>query len=167
MDFLGVINIILTVASVICTGVSIYSAFKSKGYYKNSKNLVSYKNINIAYIECETIMGIFTKLLVLSNPQLNRGKNIHREVANHGRNMKNSINKIRENMYEKDFKEVKQLLDSKEKEIERYIDSLISGKGVVNNIFFANDDFNMCQKNIVKIQELIKDRLDVISEKLK
>lgn len=167
MNSVDIINIILVIVSAICTIVSLYSAYKANTYYKKSKNLITYKNINIAYIECQSIKEIFPKLLLLANPQVKRGKNISMEVANYGQSIKNSISKIRENMYEKDFKDVKELLDSNKKEIEIYIDSLISGKCVDNNIFIDGDEFNMCQSNIDKIQELIKDRLDIISEKLK
>lgn len=161
------LNIFLTIVSTISTAISVYSAYKSTSYYKKSKNLITYKSINIAYVECQNIKEILSKLLILSNPETVTGINVNHSVSDYGRDMRNSINKIRENMYEKDFKDVKNLLDSNKNEIEIYIDSLISGKYVDNNLFIYDDDFNTCDTNINKIQELIKDRLDEISEKLK
>ena len=167
MDLIGVFNIILTIVSAICTGISIYSAWKGKSYYKNSKNLATYKDVSIAYTECQTIIETFSELFCLANERSTIGKNVDKLVSEYGKNMKSSLNKIRANTYEKNFKQVKEFLDSHESEIEVYVDSLISGEYVDNNLFIKNKDAKIWENNIKRIQELIKDRLDTVAESLK
>ena len=142
MDFWSGLNIVATIISAICTAIAVYNALKSKGYYEKSRDLIKYKDINTANLECDSIKDIFRKLPT-------------------------SINEIRKSMYDKEYNDVIELLDSENKELMRYVDSLISGGVVNNNKFIVNDEFYMCQSKIDKLQELIKRRFDIVSEKLK
>lgn len=167
MDFWSGLNIVATIISAICTAIAVYNALKSKGYYEKSRDLIKYKDINTANLECDSIKDIFRKLPTLANEEISRGKNVDIEVADCGDRIKASINEIRKSMYDKEYNDVIELLDSENKELMRYVDSLISGGVVNNNKFIVNDEFYMCQSKIDKLQELIKRRFDIVSEKLK
>lgn len=167
MSGLDIINIILVFVSGVCTFVSIKSALKSNSYYNKSKNLFTYKDVSIAYKECQTIIDTFSELYYLANKNETIGKNVDKLVAEYGKKMKKSLNEIRAKTYEKDFKQVKEYLEDNENEIEEYIDGLISGNYVEDNLFKKNKDAKICEKNIKRVQELIKDRVDTLSESLK
>lgn len=167
MSAFDIINIILVVVSGVCTFVSLKSALKANSYYNKSKNLLTYKDVSIAYKECQTIIDTFSELYYLANKKETLGKNVDKLVAGYGKSMKKSLNEIRAKTYEKDFKEVKEYLETNESEIEGYIDALISGDYVENNLFIKNKDAKTCEKNIKRVQELIKDRVDTVSESLK
>lgn len=167
MDFLGGLNIVLTILSAICTGVAIYTLVKSKSYYEKTRDIIRCKDTTTASSKCDNMKDIFCKLPKFANEKMIRGKNINKEVADCGESIKLSLYEIRKNIYEKGYSDVIVLMDSENKELMRYIDKLISGELVVDNKFVINDNFYMCQSKIDKIQELIKNRYDEVSERLK
>lgn len=150
-----------------CTFVSIFGAYRSNAYYKKSKQLTLYANTNIAYIESQKIIATFPEILKLANHTRKRGTNYIKEVSEYGEKIKISINKIRENLSVKDFAEINEILNSQQPKVEKYIDSFITGEVLVDEKLIIDDNFNKCQQIFYKIQLLIKEKLENISEKLK
>lgn len=153
--------------SAVCTFFSINGAKKSNTYYKKSKQLTIYANTNIAYTESRKIITTLTELLKLANIKTKRGTNYIRSISKYGESIKTSINKIRESLPVEDFNEIKLLLNDQEPKVEEYIDSLITGTVLNEEMLLIDDDFNVCQQIFCDIQVLIKKKLELISEKLK
>ncbi len=160
---------VLTGLSVLCTIFSIVGAFKSNKYYKKSRELTNYVNTNVAYIESQKIVSIFTEILKLTNKKRRhqRGTNYLKEVSEHAVKVKTSINTIRDNLPVDDCKEVFNLLNSRKIHFERYIDSLISGAAFPNEDFVLDEKFDKCQSAVYDLQMILKEKLDSTGEKLK
>ena len=158
---------VITAISVGCTVFSIIGAYKSNAYYKKSKQLTIYANINIAYIESQKIIATLTEMLKLGNSARKRGTNYIKEVSQNGENIKTSINKIRDSLPVEDFKEINELLNSQQPKVEAYIDSFITGAVLFDEKLVIDDNFNTCQQTFCSMQLLIKKKLENISEKLK
>lgn len=146
---------------------SAYGAYKSNVYYKKSKQLITYANTNIAFIESKKILDTLTQMLKLANKTQKRGINYSKQVAKNGEIINSSIVVIRENLPVKDFREIDNLLRSKDIDVLTYINSFISGEVLVNESFIINDDFKKCQKIFLEVQLLIKDKIENLTETLK
>lgn len=157
----------ITAIGAVCTGFSIFGAYKSNAYYKKSKQLTIYANTNIAYIESKKIIATLTEMLKLGNITRKRGTNYVKEVSQNGESIKTSINRIRECLPVEDFKEINELLNSQQPKVEAYIDSFITGAVLVDETLIIDDDFNKCQQTLCDMQLLIKRKLENISENVK
>jgi len=145
---------ILTVVSALCTIVSLIGAYKSVKYYKKSKQLTIYANTNVAFIETQKIISIFTEILKLSNPaKQQRGTNLAKQLETHGESIKTSINIIREKLSVEDFNDVKRMFSSPQVQVETYIDSFISGTVLIQGRFEIDGRFNSCQQIFYDIQQ--------------
>lgn len=158
---------VLTIVSVGCTFFSIRGAYKSNIYYKKSKQLTIYANINSAYIETQKIIATLTELLKLGGSIKKRGVNCLKEVIEHGVIIKKSITKIRESLNVQDYNDINELINSQEIKVEEYIDSIITGAKVTEERFIIDADFNLCQQKFNEIQLLIKKKLEDVSEQIK
>lgn len=141
------LDIVLTIVSVLCTFFSILGAVRSNIYYRKSRQLTMYANTNVAFMETQKIIATFPELLKLANRTRKRGTNSVKEVAKYGENIKKSISKIRENLPVEGYKEIQGLLNTRELNIEEYIDSFITGEVLVDEKFVSDTKFTKCQKN--------------------
>lgn len=161
------LDIVLTIVSVICTIFSIIGAVRSNMYFKKSRQLTIYANTNVAFMETQKIIATFPELLKLASNIGNRGTNSVKAVAKHGENIKKSINKIRESLSVEDCKEIQDILNTRELKVEEYIDSFITGEVLVDEKFVHDTKFTKCQDKFCDIQLLLKKKLENVSEKLK
>lgn len=118
-------------------------------------------------IETKNIISVFTELLKLSNSiNIQRGINIAKQVATYGENIKTSINIMREKLSVEDFKDVQDFLSSPEMQVEIYVDSLILGTVLSENRFEVDEKFNLCQKKIYDIQQLLKAKIEKVEKNI-
>ena len=162
----GVINYILTFLSIICTIVSIIGARKSLKYYMRNKQLNFHTKTNSASIECSKMIANLTDLLDACHAHTKRGVNKDIEIKNIGKKIKTSIIKIEEVLPHDDSHYVHCLLNSEEPNVNSYVDSIIAGKILLDDLS-ANSDFEKCQEKFYKLQQYIKKRLDEIENQLK
>lgn len=160
------IDYIITGISVICTGASIWGAWKSISYYKKSKNLTIYANNNAAYIESQKIISLFGDLLKFATSRKNRGVNVQKEISQNGETIKKSIDNIREKLSVKDFEDIEKILCTDKIDVEKYIDSIITCTILQDNIFPVDENYYAAQKSFHEIHKMLKNKITQAEESL-
>lgn len=155
-------NHVWTVINIILTAFSIGGAIGSCRYSKRSKTIDKYYNIHLAIIEVEKMQK---KLLEL---YYDGGKGFNRDIAirSIGNELAESYQKVRKYIPVGYSSKLDKLESQSGFELLTYFQSCLNGKILINNEIDDNE-FRLCQKMLMTVQEFLKKELNVQSEKLK
>lgn len=163
-----VFDIILTGINVLLAIASAFGAWKSLKYYKKSKNLSIYTQVNKSLIEIQKMLIKLPEALSASSQSLRgkRGMSLQNTLCGIGQELNNSLMEIGADIPIEYSDDLKRLQNDGDFELQKYINSFISGEAVKENCIDFND-FNLCQERLKEMQEYLKRKSSDVGEKLK
>lgn len=165
---MNVIDTILTAINVLLAIASAFGARKSLKYYRKSKNLSIYTQINKSLIEIQKMLIKLPEALSASSQSLRgkKGLSLQNTLCGIGQELNNSLMEIGADIPVEYSDDLKNLQNDGKFELQKYINSFISGEAVKENCIDGND-YYLCQERLKEMQEYLKRKSSDVGEELK
>lgn len=162
-------NNLITYVNWFATIVSCIGAFMAVKYYRKSRLLTIYANTNIVFIEIEKMLNKLTDALAATNrsAQIRRGVNLKYTIYEIGKDLSSSYNTIRKNIPMTYSKKLFQLENYASFNLQDYINSYVSGTALQEDNTLDSMHFVMCQEQLKRMQEYLKQKIVETEERLK
>ena len=165
---MGVIDTFLTVINIILTVVSLVGAYKSIKYFRKSKNLTIFAQTNKALIEIQKMLIKLPEALTASNKSScgKKGFSLRNTLCDIGKELNTSLTEIGSNIPANYSDELRKLQNIDSFNLQNYINSLISGEAIQGNIIDGNT-YNICQERLAEMRDYLKRLVEETEEKLR
>ena len=146
--------------------LTVYGGWLSWRNRKKYKQIQKFVDITEVFYDTKEIIKIKEQIVQLSNPSFIKGKNLKREIGSRAKTIKNLINNIEVKVKENTKQQFEMILKTPKIDIIQYLNTLISGEVIQDDVFRITDEFNIFEKTMYNMQKLVQEEMDRLKDKL-
>lgn len=159
----------LTIANIIITGISCVGAYKSRRYYRKSRNITILTQVKQALNEISEMLQRLPDVLLTTNNK-RKGFNPTNAVREIGKELSDHLNKAMDVVSADYSNEFRELQKNYSFDLPKYINSMMDGtvlKQDNDRLILDRLGFDQCQEQLRMMQQFLKKKVSEAEEKLK